>query len=139
MIAKDIKEAKAQAHRLAEAMKRAGQPVSLSRAYEIHAQACGHADWNTMAAALKAPVGHGLALGEAVRGRYMGQPITGRVHALRRKGAEHVEIEIALDAPVDVVQSAAFSSMRRRVRATLGPDGRSVGRRSDGVAHLELH
>jgi hypothetical protein len=139
MIAKDIKAAKAQAHRLAEAMKRAGQPVSLSRAYEIHAQACGHADWNTMAAALKTPVGQGLALGDAVRGRYMGQPITGKVHALKRKGAEHLEVEIALDTPVDVVQSAAFSSLRRRVRATLGPDGRSVGRRSDGVAHLELH
>ncbi|WP_417807580.1 glyoxalase superfamily protein [Thioclava sp.] len=138
MIGKDIKAAKAQAHRLADAMKRAGQPISLSRAYEIHAQASGHADWNTMAAGLRAPVGQGFALGDVVRGRYMGQPITGRVHALKRKGAEHVEIEIALDSPVDVVQSAAFSSLRRRVRATLGPDGRSVGRRSDGVAHLDL-
>ncbi|KEP71685.1 hypothetical protein FGG78_13340 [Thioclava sp. BHET1] len=138
MTTKLLKDTKAQAHRLAEALKRAGQPVSLSRAYELTAQAAGHADWNTMVAALKGPVGQGLALGDCVRGRYMGQPVSGRVHALRRKGAEYLELEIALDKPVDVVTSPAFSALRRRVRATIGADGRSVGRRSDGVAHFEL-
>jgi len=138
MVTSKLKEAKRQARRLAEAMERAGTKVSLGRAYELTAQAAGHADWNTMAAALKAPAGAGLALGERVSGRYLGHAITGRVHALKRKGAEHVEIEIDLDVPVDVIASEAFSSFRKRIRATLGPDGRSVGRRSDGVPHLEL-
>jgi hypothetical protein len=138
MTVKTVKEAKAQAKRLADAMARAGTPVALSKAYELNAQAAGYADWNTMVAALKRPEAQGLALGDTVRGRYLGHPVSGRIHALRRKGEAHVDIEIALDEPVDVVESAAFSSLRRRVRATIGADGRSIGRRSDGVAHLEL-
>ncbi|OOY15974.1 glyoxalase superfamily protein [Thioclava sp. DLFJ4-1] len=142
MTVNTVKDVKAQARRLSEAMARAGNPVALSKAYELTAQAAGHADWNTMVAALRraepAAQAKGYALGDAVRGRYLGHPVSGRVHALRRKGATHYDIEIALDEPVDVVESAAFSSMRRRVRATIGADGRSIGRRSDGVAHLEL-
>lgn len=138
MISSKLKEAKAQARRLAEALARAGTPVPLARAYELTAQAAGHADWNTMVAALKEPVGAGLALGARVSGRYLGHRVSGQVHALARKGPAHLDIVIDLDTPVDVVASAAFSSFRKRIRATLGPDGRSVGRRSDGVAHLEL-
>ena len=138
MIAKDLKDTKAQARRLAAALEKAGMPVPLARAYELTAQAAGHADWNTMAAALRAPAGQGLALGEAVSGRYLGHPVAGRVHALRQKGAEFVEVEIDLDQPVDVAQSEHFTALRRRVRATLGRDGRSVGKRSDGVPHLVL-
>ena len=138
MIAKDLKDTKAQARRLAAALEKAGMPVPLARAYELTAQAAGHADWNTMAAALRAPAGQGLALGEAVSGRYLGHPVAGRVHALRQKGAGFVEVEIDLDQPVDVAQSEHFTALRRRVRATLGRDGRSVGKRSDGVPHLVL-
>jgi hypothetical protein len=134
----ELKQAKAQARRLSVAMGKAGRPVALSQAYELLAQSAGHADWNTMAARLATPAGIGWTLGQAVRGRYMDQPITGRIHALARKGAAHVEVELALDQPVDVAASAHFTALRRRVRATLGGDGRSVGRRSDGVPHLVL-
>ncbi len=135
MVVKNLKDVKAHARRLADAMAKAGNPVALSKAYELTAQAAGHADWNTMAAGLKGP--RELSLGEAVTGRYMGRAIAGKVHALRRKGADHLEIEIALERPVDV-GTPTLPIERRRLRATLGPDGRSVGRRSDGVAHLEL-
>lgn len=150
-----LMQAKAQARRMHAAMRDLGQPVTLARAYEILAQSAGHADWNTMAAELRqsgaaqaAPVAEPVAelgaaglprqLGAPVSGRYLGQPFAGRVHALRRKGAAHLEIEIALDQPVNVSRSALFEALRRRVRATIGPEGRSVGATSDGVPHLVL-
>lgn len=130
---------KAQARRLRSAMAARGQNLSHSSALELVAQSHGLADWNTAAAL--APAGAGLqpqTVGEAVRGHYLGRPFTGRVHALRRKGAEHMEIEIQLDQPVNVSRSALFEAPRRRIRATIGPEGRSIGATSDGVPHLQI-
>lgn len=133
---KDVKLAKAQARRLADAMARFGTPVPLARAYELSAQAAGHADWNTMVAALarKSP---GWQLGQSVQGRYMGRPFRGTIKGLQAKGADLTAIDIALDQPVDV-GTPSLPIARRRLRATLARDGVSVGRRSDGVAHLVL-
>ena len=132
----ELSQAKAQAKRLAGILGDMGQPVALSRAYEILAQSAGHADWNTMSAALQsAPAASGRQLGDRVSGRYLGQRFTGRIHALRRKGS-YVEIEIQADTPVNVSRSALFAAPRQRLRATIGPDGRSLTATSDGVPHL---
>lgn len=130
---------KAQARRLRNALGARGQTLSHSAALELVAQTHGMADWNTAAAL--SPAGQALqphTVGEPVRGHYLGQPFTGRVHALRRKGAAHMEIEIQLDQPVNVSRSALFEAPRRRIRATIGPEGRSIGATSDGVPHLQI-
>lgn len=135
----ELSQAKSQAKRLAGILGDMGQPVALSRAYEILAQSAGHADWNTMSAQLQsAPADQGWRLGDRVSGRYLGQPFAGRVHALRRKGA-FVEIEIQADAPVNVSRSALFAAPRQRLRATIGTDGRSLTATSDGEPHLVLN
>ena len=130
-----LNETKAQAKRLAAVLSQGGAKVPLSRAYEILAQSAGFADWNTLSAQLTAPQTPGWRLGDRVRGQYIGQPFEGRVHGLRRKG-NLTEIEIAADAPVNVSRSALFEAPRRRLRATIGADGRSVSATSDGVPHL---
>lgn len=133
-----LSQAKGQAKRLAGILGDMGQPVALSRAYEILAQSAGHADWNTMSAALQStPAEPGWRLGDRVSGRYLGQSFSGRIHALRRKGA-YVEIEIQADAPVNVSRSALFAAPRQRLRATIGANGRSLTATSDGVPHLIL-
>lgn len=130
---------KAQARRLRLALEGQGRPVSHSAALELVAQSHGLADWNT-AAALSAPAQaeRARSLGDRVSGRYLGQAFTGRIHALRRKGPRHQEIEIQLDQPVNVSRSALFEALRRRIRSTIGPEGRSVTATSDGVPHLVL-
>jgi hypothetical protein len=137
-----LTQAKAQAKRLGTLMGEQGHPVPLARAYEMLAQSAGFADWNTMSAQLQKPQAAdapgGWQLGGAVRGRYLGQPFAGRIHALRRKGAELTEIEIQLDQPVNVSRSTLFEATRRRIRSTIGRDGRSVTATSDGVPHLVL-
>ena len=135
-----LNETKAQAKRLAALLSQGGAKVPLSRAYEILAQSAGFADWNTLSAHLGAahlaqPEAPGWRLGDRVRGRYIGQSFEGRVHGLRRKGSL-TEIEIQADAPVNVSRSALFEAPRRRLRATIGADGRSVTATSDGVPHL---
>ena len=133
-----VKSAKDHARRLFTALKTSGQPVPLSRAYELTAQAAGHADWNTMAAKLHSKTPLGWSLGQSVQGAYLGHPIRGHIHALQRQGPTHVVVEIDLETPVDVSGSTLFSALRKRVRATLDATGKSVGRRSDGVPHLIL-
>ena len=130
-----LTETKAQAKRLAAVLSQGGAKVPLSRAYEILAQSAGFADWNTLSAHLAQPEAPGWRLGDRVRGRYIGQSFEGRVHGLRRKGSL-TEIEIQADAPVNVSRSALFEAPRRRLRATIGADGRSVTATSDGVPHL---
>ena len=130
-----LNETKAQAKRLAAVLSQGGAKVPLSRAYEILAQSAGFADWNTFSAHLSQPEAPGWRLGDRVRGRYIGQPFAGRVHGLRRKG-NLIEIEIQADAPVNVSRSALFEAPRRRLRATIGQDGRSLSATSDGMPHL---
>ncbi|MBL8562449.1 MAG: hypothetical protein JNN06_09225 [Gemmobacter sp.] len=130
-----LNETKTQAKRLAAVLSQGGAKVPLSRAYEILAQSAGFADWNTLSAHLSQQPAPGWRLGDRVRGRYIGQVFEGRVHGLRRKGSL-TEIEIQADHPVNVSRSALFEAPRRRLRATIGADGRSVTATSDGVPHL---
>lgn len=137
-----LTQAKAQAKRLSALLGESGHPVPLARAYEMLAQSAGFADWNTMSAQLQKPQAgdgaDGWHLGSTVRGRYLGQAFEGRIHGLHRKGAELTEIEIQLDQPINVSRSALFEAHRRRIRSTIGRDGRSITATSDGVPHLVL-
>lgn len=128
--------AKAQAKALRAALAAQGTAISHSQALELVAKQHGARDWNTLHARLgqrNAPPE--LALGDRVRGSYLGQPITGEIVAISGP-LEHRQVEIHLDQPVDTVTFASFSNWRRRIRGTLDITGRSPRKTSDGQPHL---
>ncbi len=134
--------AKAQARALRQALRAGGTEVSHARCLELVAQQHGARDWNTFHARLRrscaAPEASGaLALGSRVTGRYLGQAYRGKIVGLSGP-AGHRRVDIALDEPVDTVRFDSFSNWRRRVRGTVGADGRSFRKTSDGVPHLTV-
>lgn len=146
--AKDHIELKQQAKRLRTALEAMGHVVSHSAALELIAQSLGYRDWNTAAARHPAQEGHAPVppapnrplweMGGRVQGAYLGNRFEGTVVGVSRKGNTHHEISIDCDTPVNVSRSALFDAPRKRIRATIDEDGRSVGMTSDGVPHLVL-
>ncbi|TRW97630.1 hypothetical protein FNJ84_09020 [Paracoccus sp. M683] len=135
----DLNALKSQAKNLRAALDRAGSPVTHSQALELVAQSHGARDWNTAHAAAEAVDAAPLwQFGGPVRGRYLGQPFTGRVVAASERGRNHHALTIHFDAPVDVSRSDLFEAPRKRVNATVNTSGRSISRTSDGQPHLVL-
>lgn len=129
---------KTQAKALRARLAGQGTQISHSQALELVAHQHGARDWNTLRA-LAARPGNArpLALGDRVAGRYLGQPFTGYVHGLSHAAnAGHMRITLQFDEPVDVVTFDSFSSFRQRVSATIGTDGRSPQKTSDGAPQL---
>ena len=133
----DTDTLKAQAKRLRKALADTGTDISHSRALELVAQSVGTRDWNTVAAQPRtaAPAWH---IGQAVSGRYLGHLFTGRIHEVSARPAGWHRLTIDFDTPVDVVKSAHFTSLRRRISGTVGADGKTVEKTSDGQPHLQL-
>jgi hypothetical protein len=71
-------------------------------------------------------------------GRYLSQAFTGVFRSVEVLDQDRIRVDIALDQPVDVVTSDRFQNLRSRVQATVGKDGRTQERTSDGVPHLVL-
>lgn len=133
-----LDEAKAQAKALRAALLAQGTAISHAQALELVARQQGAKDWNTLHARLalrNAPPE--LALGDAVSGRYLGLPFTGRIIGLSGPDS-HRHIEIRFDTPVDVVRFESFSNLRTQIRATINAEGRSHSHTSDGVPHLVI-
>lgn len=131
-----IDEAKAHAKALRAGLLAQGTPISHAQALELVAKQQGAKDWNTLHARLalrNAPPE--LALGDRVRGRYLGQPFAGKVIGLSGP-ASHRQIEIRFDAPVDVVKFESFSNLRHQIRAIIDENGRSHRRASYGVPQV---
>ncbi|UOM35723.1 glyoxalase superfamily protein [Acuticoccus sp. I52.16.1] len=129
--------ARARARALRAELARAGHSISHAKALERVAHEEGYASWNALCARLSNAPDVPLALGQRVAGRYLGQAFSGTVHTIRTIGAgEAFEIELVLDAPIDVVTFPTFSFYRSRVRGTISPGGVSFTKTSDGVPHL---
>lgn len=130
-------EAKARARTLRAALAANGETISHSAALERVAKDCGFADWNTLSARLSNAPETPLRVGDRVEGSYLKQAFAGRVLAVRslNDGAAF-RVTLAFDEPVDVVTWESFSAFRRRVSATIRPDGASPEKTSDGVPHL---
>lgn len=129
-----IEEAKARARQL----RAEGRAASQSAALELVAREEGARDWNTLSARLRSEAAPRYVAGQRVRGRYLSQPFTGRILSVAGTGAATWRLEIRFDAPVDTVQFASFSNLRRQVRVEVGRDGRSPQRTSDGAPQLVL-
>ena len=144
MTIRSIMDAKKRATHLRETAAENGQALSHGRALEMVAREQGARDWNTLRAQLakRGTVSDDLDIaalrtGMKVEGRYMNQPFTGRILDTITEG-DGRRIAIHLDRPVDVVTFTSFSNMRRRIRGTIGKDGRSKERTSDGNPHLMI-
>ncbi len=130
---------KTQAKRLRSQLQRLGLQMTHGQCLDLLARQMGHRDWNTLAAQCDVPSPTPPAVGSRVRGRYLGQPFSGVVRGLNALVSEgHWRITLAFDAPVDVVRSEHFSSLRRRVTAVVDAQGTAFRHTSDGTPHLEL-
>ncbi len=131
----DLTTLRNQAKNLRKALAAMGTEIGHSQSLELVAKSHGARDWNTMHAAASQP---GWQFGGRVSGRYLGQPFTGRIVAAREQGRGHHAVTVDFDKPVDVSRSALFSALRKRVNATITPEGRSLTKTSDGQPHLVL-
>lgn len=117
----------------------AGHPVTHTQALEMVARFHGFRDWNTASAVLPITRGPTYAIGQRVTGTYLSQPFTGTLIAAAALGAgDHFRLTVQFDTPVDVVRFESFSALRQRVVATVGRDGRSPSRTSDGTPHMVI-
>ena len=65
--------------------------------------------------------------------------MSGEVIAIRSMESHgRWQVTLQLDEPVDVVTFDSFSAFRRRINATIGGDGRTVEKTSNGQPHLVL-
>lgn len=131
---------KDQARRLRKSLDGSGRAVSHGTVLEMIAGQYGYRDWNTLhAAASDVKAGPPVAVGETVRGTYLGQAFSGKVTGLQAlSGGKHFRTTIVFDAPVDVVTFDSFSALRRRVTLTVDASGRTREKTSDGRPHLQL-
>jgi hypothetical protein len=132
---------KAQARRLRKAMSERGTEMTHGMALELVAEQHGLRDWNTLSAVAAKPNAEPVstvAVGDAVRGRYLNQPFTGKVLALSAAHGGLYRITIDFDEPVDVVTFESFSAFRRRINAQIDADGLSPRKTSNGLPHLVL-
>lgn len=125
----------------------AAAPMTHSQSLEALAHHYGLSDWNTLrASAQPAQVPHpytgphlGPYLGQRVEAIYLGHPVTGVIHAVKRMGANGAHrIAIDLDKPVNVSAFEGMDVLRRRLQATIGPDGATVEKTSDGRPQLQV-
>lgn len=133
-----LAQAREQARLLRAELASAGEAISHSQALERVARKLGYRDWNTAAARLSnAP--EPLQVGDRVAGRYLKQPFEGRIIAVsEQNGGASFEGTVHFDQPVDVVTFESFSAFRQRVTATVGPDGVSARKTSDGAPHMVI-
>jgi len=135
MTVRTIEEAKAQAKCLRSALAADDMVLSHAQSLELVASQNGARDWNTLSARLARAAPAPFHVHQRVQGRYLGQAFKGEIKALSSAGS-HCSVSVRFDEPVDTVTFGSFSNMRQTVRSTVGIDGTSVRRTSDGTPHL---
>ncbi len=130
--------AKAQAKALRDARRQKGQPITHAAALEQIAHDHGFRDWNAFSAAIGAQSDPEIVPGMRVTGRYLSQPFSATVKTVHPQRPGWAQLVLDLDEPVDVVRFDSFSNLRKRIRGTIGPDGHSKEKTSDGIPHLVL-
>jgi hypothetical protein len=77
-------------------------------------------------------------VGQRVSGRYLGHWFTGKIKAIQSICSVHCTLTLVFDEAVDVVESKRFSNLRRQVNCTVGLDGQSSAKISNGQAQMVL-
>lgn len=134
-----IDELKTQAKALRQSMAQDGHVMSHSKSLEVLAKQLGYRDWNTLSAIVGNNNAFLYALGEAVRGTYLGQPFEGEIIGLRKvPNKQRFGVTIKFDVPVDVVKFDGMSNFRSRINIVVNKNGVSDDKTSDGQPHLKL-
>jgi hypothetical protein len=137
-----LEEMKDQARRLRDALARQGTTVNHAKSLELIAGQHGFRDWNTLHAKIgnMPPPPKVLSIGDRVTGHYLGQAFAGTVIAIRTltsaQGLQKVTFDF--DEAVDVITFESWSAFRKRVTCTLGEDGRTIEKTSNGEPHMVL-
>ena len=133
-----LAEAKRQAKWLREQTGSEGAGIGHSRALELVAKSYGYRDWNTFHAVIRDRPPKGFVPGERVRGYYLGQPFAATVIDVEVRAPGWYRLSLEADQAIDVVAFDSFSNFRKRISGTVGPEGKSRERTSDGRPHLEV-
>ncbi len=136
-----LEDLKDQARRLRDALARQGTRINHAGSLELIASQHGFRDWNTLHARTgNMPPKRVLAIGDRVSGHYLGQSFTGRIIAIKTLTNAHgmSQVTFDFDEAVDVIAFESWSAFRKRVTCTLGEDGRTVEKTSNGVPHMQL-
>ncbi len=115
-----------------------GVAISHSQALERVARAAGFSNWNALFAAIGNRPPEDWAVGQRVRGAYLGQPFEGRIIRVEMIRPSWFRLTIDLDEAVDVVTFESFSNFRKRVWGIVGPLGESREKTSNGQPHLVI-
>ena len=130
---------KSQAKALRQALVSQGQTTTHSQSLELLARQFGQRDWNTLHALAGNRPAMPYAVGQRVTGRYLKQPFNATIVALNnRADGQYFGLKLDFDEPVDVITFESMSNLRTRVNVTVGRDGCTVEKTSDGVPHLVL-
>lgn len=133
-----IQTLKSEAKALREERSRSGAPLTHSAALEEVAHRHGYRDWNSASAILPDRIAIPLQVGQRVRGSYLGHPFDGLVVAMKLLAdMQHFAVTVHFDVPVNV-SKFSWPIERRRVTATVGLDGISLARTSDGESHMRI-
>jgi len=137
-----LEDLKDQARRLREALARQGTTINHAKSLELLAGQHGFRDWNTLHAHIgnRPPARKALALGDRVSGHYLGQAFTGTIIAIQTLTSAHglQRVSFDFDDAVDVITFESWSAFRKRVTCTLGEDGRTIEKTSNGEPHMVL-
>jgi hypothetical protein len=134
-----IQTLKAEAKALREERALSGAPVSQGEALEQVARAHGYRDWNTAVTKLPERIATPVQVGQRVKGTYLSRPFTGLVVAMKLLGdLQRYEVTVRFDQPVNVSKFESMVHNRQRVTATVGLDGVSLARTSDGEPHMRV-
>lgn len=132
---------KSQAKRLRASLGTQGKTISHGQSLEMIAQQYGHRDWNTINAIAPEDMRSNQLewrVGQLVSGLYLGHRFKGEVKSASSTSSGHWMLTLVFDEAVDVVASEHFSNYRRQVNCTVGPDGRTARKTSDGQPQIVM-
>jgi hypothetical protein len=135
-----LEDAKVQAKRLRAQLAKEGTLISHGQSLELLARQFGHKDWNTLHAAIgNRPARSLVHIGDQVSGTYLGQHFNAEVIGVQVQSAgTRFRITLKLDEAVDVVRFDSFSAFRHRITCTIGRDGKTEQKTSNGEPHMVL-
>ncbi|SNY94387.1 hypothetical protein SAMN04515647_4707 [Cohaesibacter sp. ES.047] len=133
-----IEEAKKQAKLLREKLRAEGMELSHSKTLELIAQQHGYRDWNTLFASFGNRASRQWQVGDRVSGLYLSQPFKAEIIAVRRMSDGWYHLTFQFDEAVDVITFEGMSNWRTRTSQTVGPDGTTQEKTSDGRPHMVL-
>jgi len=133
-----IQTLKSEAKALREERARDGAPINHGQALEEISRRHGYRDWNTASATLPERVAIPVQVGQRVKGTYLSRPFAGLVVAMKLLAdMQHYEVTVKFDRPVNV-SKFSWPIERQRVTATIGLNGISLARTSDGEPHMRV-